>query len=101
MRRSVLTVVLSLAFVSIGSAQEAPLSDVADAGAPQVVEAPAASVVSTPPPAAEVKLEARAPEVRETRVADADAATPVSRGSFWWYVAVLVAAGVILALVLD
>jgi site-specific DNA-cytosine methylase len=63
-------------------------------------EAPAPTVVTTQS-ASESAVEIRAIEAREVVTTDAEAAAlPTQRGSFWWYVAILVVAGVILAVVL-
>ncbi len=97
--RSLITLALTLVVAGAAQAQDASF-DAVPMPAQTHREAPVPSVVSTQSPQ-ETRLEVRTVEAREMVNADADAAAlPTRRGSFWWYVAVLVVAGVILAVVL-
>jgi hypothetical protein len=97
--RSLITLVLTLVVAGAAQAQDASF-DAAPIPAPTHRESPAPSVVSTQSPQ-ETRIEMRTVEARELVNADADAAAlPTRRGSFWWFVAVLVVAGVILAVLL-
>jgi hypothetical protein len=95
--RTLITLVALLLVAGTARAQDAALSD---ATAPTHREAPAPTVVTTQS-TSESAVEIRAIEAREVVTTDAEAAAlPTQRGSFWWYVAILVVAGVILAVVL-
>jgi hypothetical protein len=97
--RSLMMLVLMLVAVSAAQAQEAAF-DAPATPAPANREAPAPTIV-TAPATQETTMELRTVEARERASTDADAAAlPTQRGSFWWYVAILVVAGVILAVVL-
>jgi hypothetical protein len=97
--RSLLTLALTLVIAGAAQAQDAAF-DAPGIPAPAPREAPAPSVVTSQTPQ-ETRLEVRTVEAKEIVQLDAEAAVlPTRRGSFWWYVAVLVVAGVILAVVL-
>lgn len=97
--RSLLAAVLVLVVASTVQAQEAAFGT-GDLPPAPGVEAPAPSVVSAESPQ-QTTVELRTVEAREvTTAGDEASALPVQRGSFWWYVAVVVVAGVILAVIL-
>jgi hypothetical protein len=99
--RNVLAVLLVFAVASVSQAQEAAFGAV-EAVPSSVSAAPAPTIVATSAPQ-ETSLEIRtAVQATERAVAgDAVAADPTRRGSFWWYVAILVVAAVIVGVVLN
>lgn len=95
MRAAIALLLLLLAAPALHAEDTRP----ADPATPAVVEAPArADAPEAPAPHLDpVQVQARfVTEEGETAVQDMP-----NRGSFWWYVGIIVVAGIVLALLLD
>lgn len=105
--RSLGTAVLALLIATAAQAQESQHPSFAQPAAPSVPVA--ASAPAPAEPSAEAPAAPEVPEI-EPRLAEEERAAapetddavaqPFTRGSFWWYVGIIVVAGVILAVVL-
>jgi len=98
--RHIMVVVLMFAVSSVAGAQEAAFGAVENPTV-SVQETPAPAVVSSAPVVQEVTTELRPVQSERSSSEQGAVLDPTRRGSFWWYVAVLVVAAVIVSVVLN
>lgn len=100
--RMLIVAVLSVGLVATAAAQQGVQPGPAQS---TVVEATPTLETENPPPAAELaplpalELRSLAPVEASAAVKGEAGQDPFRRGSFWWYVAIVVVAGVILAVI--
>jgi len=98
--RHIMVVVLMFAVTSVAAAQESAFGAVENPTV-SVTEMPAPAVVSAAPAVQEVTMELRPVQAERSSSQEGAVMDPTRRGSFWWYVAVLVVAAVIVSVVLN